>query len=562
MGKSKRIFKGVGLVRQSVKKLQSNTAQRIHLERVIKEFSKQDNRTYEFIDFFEEEKSGRKDKFHLRESFQKIERMVARKEVDFVMFESVSRMGRWDVKNKEFVQLAHENGILIFFADGGRLDLRNKQDRIKFGLDSLFAEEGSNEISERVKKKGRINAVVYGKDKNTTPTLGLAPHKTYTGQYIRSERGIKIVDKMVNNFLKTKNYAKTAEFLNECGHRTPNRYTKESVNSSGERVLSRKIGGEKFTASSIRRYLTDKKLRGWNEFLDEYDQYPELQNDTGMVKWQYGYAREDGPIISEEKAKLIDKIIDARKHKRQKLCKHLLSDILESPEGIKYRGSGGTSRNGEPHKYYEIPKRHRKKEGSYRTLPAKILEPLILNRVKSYLKDSKLLSEVISKFIDNRHLGIAPLKEQVIELEQEVKELKRKVEKYTQKIEALILDDDFDRESIKTLTEMKVKVEDKLILKSKALKDIQERLHQMCNTGREKAFKDTLKNILKMFETAELPRRRELLQMVFPKIVVFPDGALHLELNLALESLHMEKNGAGTRKKWLGWPDSNRRPTD
>ncbi len=122
--------------------------------------------------------------------------------------------------------------------------------------------------------------------------------------------------------------------------------------------------------------------------------------------------------------------------------------------------------------------------------------------------------------------------------------------------------DDFDGKSIKTLTEMKAKVEDKLIVKSKMLKDIQERLHQMCNTGREKAFKDTLKNILKMFETAELPKRRELLQMVFPKIVVFPDGCLHLELNLALRPLHMEKNGSYEKENWLGWRDLNPRPTD
>lgn len=560
--KEKRTLHGCGLARQSVEKLKSNSTQKIHLERSLEQFSIQYNLNLVLDKVYQEKKSGRKTKYHLRDDFHELERKVANQEIGFVIFENVQRMGRWDIKNKEFVQLCHEKGVIVSLVDHGKLDLRKRADRIKFGIDSMFAEEGSNEISEKVSTKGRTNAVMYGKDKNTTPTLGLAAHPTYTGQYVPEPKGIEIINEMIEKFIETEDYLHTAEFLNEKGYRTPVRWTQGGVNDKGERVPSKKIGGKEFTSTSVKNYLSCKKLRGWNEFVDDYDQFPELQDENGVVRWEYGYARESESIISKEKGEIIDLIMSRRKHKSKKEPKYLLSDTMETPSGIKYRGTAGTSKTGKYHHYYEVPKRHREEGVTYRNLSGEELEKTVLSRASEYLENSGLLSEIIAKFTNNRHLGVAPVKEQILQLEHKVKELSGKVNKYTQKIEILILAEGMDKESIKTLTAMKAKAESELGVKAKELKETKARVHQICNTDREEAFKKTLRSVLRIFKTSELAKQRELLQMVFPRIVFYPEGRLHLDLNLALQPLHMEKKGSSSVKKWLGWRDSNPRPKD
>jgi DNA invertase Pin-like site-specific DNA recombinase len=454
--------KGWALVRVSSTE-QSNVQhgsleqQNNRIQRWAEQVSESVGHSYQIVKSIEEARSGSKGKFHLREGFKQLLEVVRKREIDFIVFESVSRMGRWGRANAELAEACHDNGVELWFVDGGRFNYLNKGDRIKFGINNLMAEEESLDNSERVTKKQREAMVNNGKDTSTNPALGLDPHPTKVGMYIPNHEELKTVVEIMEKFCQYRSLKLTVNYCSERGFKTKERVTKAGTDKMGNIVPSRRIGGDDFDETRLRAMLCSPKYRGVNSFTDHFDQFPKLQNDKKIVRWEYAHFREHGQVISEELLKRVEdtlKMFEIHKPRSSKFGNvYLLSGgILKDHLGNSFYGSSAKSGK---HLYYynkvndpDLSKSIKKEE----------IEEIVIGRLKHYLTNTEHFQKLISTSLKNHHLIEQSLQSEMSSLQKRSKELEHLINGFSETLRKVVLDHTNDIIQIcRTLEEEKQK---------------------------------------------------------------------------------------------------------
>ena len=292
--------------------------QRHIIERWVEAQSARSSCEYRVVKYIAEDISGRAASLKKRHGMHELERAIERREIDFFVAEKIDRIGRDQVHNLQLVRRAHELGVEVFEVESGQINFRDRGSRIGFNVKNWLSEEYSWDLEEKITKKVREARVNNSKDNRTIPILGLDPHPTKVGKYVRNEDEIAIVLTIANKFLEAKSYKPVIEFCRKQGYKTKARYTKEKIDAEGNRIPPRLIGGQAFDEDALRDLLQNGKLRGFSKFKDTWNQFPKLQDEESFVTWRY----EHGSIIAEETADRIDAIVASFQHKKPRRGKY------------------------------------------------------------------------------------------------------------------------------------------------------------------------------------------------------------------------------------------------
>lgn len=500
-------------------------------KRWLTQVSEETGVEYRIVRTIAEKRSGKKSSFHLRKEFQELIHAIERRQIDFVVFENVSRMGRWARKNLEVIEIAAENGVEVWFINSGRYNHFNKGDRIKFGIDNLMAEEESKENTERVTTKQREAMVANGKDVATVPINSLDPHPTRVGIYvINTKETVEVID-VLKKFCELKSFKLLVGYCSSKNYRTKERLTKETVDEHGNRVPPRKVGGDLFDEKALHALLTSPKLRGFNTFIDTYDQFPKIRDENKVVRWEYAHHREHGPHIPPELFVRVDETLALFKKHRPKVGKYKVVDVLK---GI-LRDTEGNNFNAKSAKtnayryYYNCPKN----PDLRLSIRADELEAAVIKRVKTYLRDSGTLAKVAKATLDNRLIGLPLIEEQIPAVQKEVRRREQVIAGYGQKLDDLALAHSAPDvvSAIAALNDGKNRAERDLQAKRDQLSDLIGQKDHIQKNIEHKTLEDFLDHAMKGFDKMDRLQQKLLIQAIIPEIVVHPGNKIELRLN-------------------------------
>jgi len=365
---------------------------------------------HNIVKIVEEEKSGKKSAIHKRSDYCQALKAIKTKSIDFIVYEKVDRMGRWQIANLQLMELALENNVEVFELESGLIDFKNRGSRMSFNIKNMMAEEYSLELEEKITTKQREAKVNNGKDSSTYPILGLDPHPTKTCMYMINYNELKQVVNIMEKFCELQSYIELSKYCKDKGYTTKVRLLKEKIDKHGNRQPARKIGNETLTPTLLKTLLINPKYRGFDFFEDTWNQFPKLQDENGMVKWNYAH----GQIVD---SKLLDKV-DATVEKIAKVSRHktakdgtvyLLSGALKGYDGKSFHGE---TANG--HQYY-------KSKSLGIRVKRKQVEDIVIKRIKQYLKESGTLHNLMQTALKHRLIGIPIIDENIAALEKQKK---------------------------------------------------------------------------------------------------------------------------------------------
>lgn len=513
--------------------------------------------------FIEEERSGRKSKFHLRTGFQELIRAVETNAVDFIVFENIARMGRWGVKNLNLLEIAHETGVEVYFLDKGvnhgRYSHRDKGDRIKTGIENLMVEEESNDNKERVERKQRSAMMNNGKDSSTCPTLGLDAHPTKVCFYQINSVEAGVVIDIATQFIKLGDLSATAAYCAKRGYQTKRRQTLGRVGKDGIRISPRQLGGIDFDADAVRLLLTNPKLRGFNYFRDDWDQFPDRQNKQGLVRWEYAH----GSVIPPDLGLQIDTILDSNKKHRPKVGKdgrcYLLSGILKAPDGTPFIGVPGKRCT---YHYYILTRGLHK--GQIPSIPKAEIDKIVCKRIREYISESATIAQVIRTAHKSRLTGLPLVEEEIRKSKHKVDRLENILSGFSETLRKAVLESPASVSAIcEALVTEREKVLAELVIEKGELDKWQVRKKEIADTFENVTVVDFMKKSLKHFDQKTDLEKRQLIKAIIPEIIVHPENKLELRIVAdpnGSVSCHSgeQKVLAGTR--WRERRDSNPRP--
>jgi len=486
---------------------------------------------YQVTKVIAEKRSGRREKFHLRKGFQETITAIHQHLIDFVVIESVERMGRWAKKNLEVMEAAKDAGVEIWFVDGGKYDYRDKGKRIDFAIKNMLAEEGTHENEERVSKKQREAMLNNGKDTSTSPLLGLDAHPTKVGMYAPNKDELKIGIDIFEKFCDLKSFKFLKSYCADKGYRTKERWTKESTDEFGNRIPPRRIGGEPFDEQRLRILLTSPKLRGHNYFVDEFDQFPKLQGENKLVRWEYAHFREHGHLIPLELTERVDETLKRFERHRPKSSKYgnvyLLSNgVLKDHNGNPFYGSSG--KRGQNLYYYNRTTCTEDKK----TVKKEEIEAIAINRLKQYFRESGTLEKVVKAALKNRLVGLPLIEEEIPNTQRRVNELERIVSRFSEALQKAALDSDGDLAKVAgTLTAEREKAETELEQCRAQLKALLEKKEQVISKFQNRTVDDYVQRVMEHFDKKDDLQKKAIIQAVIPEIVIHADNSVELRVN-------------------------------
>jgi DNA invertase Pin-like site-specific DNA recombinase len=556
----------VSSVKQGETQHGSLSQQDNRMRRTLDEASAQSGFDYDVIKYFQETRSGRKEKFHLRKEFQEVIRAIQERSIDFVIIESVERMGRWAKKNLEIIEAANDTGVEIWFVDSGKYDSRDKGKRVDFQIRNMLAEEGTHEIGERVSKKQREAMVNNGKDTSTSPTYGLDPHPTKVGMYIRNELELRHVVDIYQKFCDLKSFKLLVSYCEKAGYKTKERWTKEKTDRFGNRIPPRKIGGEVFDEQKLRILLTSPKLRGFNFFKDRFDQFPKLHAEGKFVRWEYAHFREHGELIASDLIARVDATLKLFERHKPKINSkygnvYLLSGVLKDHNGNSFYGG---SANGGANLYYY---NNVKDSADRKTIKKDEIEAIAVNRLKQFFTESGTLEKVIRAALKNRLVGIPLMDEEIPRVRSRITDLERVIENFSVSIRRAVGGADSDLAKLcSTLVQEKEKAEVDLKTEREQLQKLLDRKDQVIRRFEGQTLESYLKLAMEKFDLKTDQQKKAMIQAVIPEIIVHADNSIELRLNPDPEartrsSCHGGGSGNVLSIKWRERWDLNPRPS-
>ncbi len=507
----------------------SNEQQKNMIERFLKDHSKRKCIDYVLTRTIEEERSGNQAKHHLRTEFRELLNAVRQRKIDFVIVEKLDRLSRSQAANLDFVRAAHENDVELLIVEEGReFNYKDRGSRLVFNAKNSWAEEYSLELEEKITKKMREARVNNGKDSSTAPILGLDPHPSKVGFYVINSQEQETVTDIFNQFILTGELFATANYCNAKGYRTKERLTREKIDKDGNRVPAKKVGGEPFESKTLRTLLTSSKIRGFDFFEDTWNQFPSLQDENGMVRWEYGHFKESGPVVPLELFNQAQAILEKNKQKISKPESkgevYLLSGILQKSDGTMLVGASG---KGGEYRYYED-----RKKGAQTSvrIPKEDIEKFISDRVRQYLKDGGLLERIVQSSIGKRDSEVEKIDRELILKKEKVDELQGAVEGFRSHLRTAAKDGSLDK-VVEMIMDEQARATAELANLQDQIEALEHRKLALKEHFEKKTLQEKIRQALSNFSKRCDLQKQQIIQAIIPKVIIHPDNKLEIVIN-------------------------------
>lgn len=460
--------------------------------------------------YIDEDISGRVESLHKRSEFHDLMRAIKNQLIDFVVIEKLDRLHRNQVESRKFIDLCDANGVKFYRLDGGLVDLKDRSSRTSVFIESWIAEEYSLDLVEKITKKGREARVNNGKDNNSLPILGLDEHPTEACFYIINKEEQKIVTDIFRHFCACGDLQQTVNYCEKKGYRTKQRYTRPKV-EEGKKVPAKLVGGMPFDRKSLRALLVNRKIAGFGYFKDDWNQFPQLQDENGMVMWKFRH----GPVVSPNLFETAQEILrhNAKYNHRiyQDQRTYFLSGILFDRDGNKLRGESAKKKS---NIYYINPAK------KYRIQADKI-EKTVVSFVSSLLEKNGILDKAITNFFHGKNSGLEKLETEISQNSSEIKQCERLLDVLASKGRDRILAnpeqmEELLLEGIELRKQTQARL-DELHDESRALNLQKEQLYKFKD---KTSVQSHIKKALKLFETSSSKRKQRLIQLMVPKLVL------------------------------------------
>ena len=275
--------------------------------------------------------------------------------------------------------------------------------------------------------------------------------------------------------------------------------------------------------------LGNPKLRGKNAFFDNWNQFPERQDENGWVRWEYKHYRDHGPLFSEEFFQAIDRGLEKTKQCSRE-NKFPLVGILYAPDGSRYTGEAA---KGGKNPYYRNLK-------SKKRFPVKQIHKAIFSRLGELMRQNGLLEEVISKGKNHKEGGLSRLRREREKTQAEITRPKEAEEGLGDALKAIVLEKgDNLTEMIQVVIDEKnrtVRRLDSLTEKASELEAMECRFLKSLDGGTFKRSAKALVDNMQQIPPLEL---KKLVKTLIPKAVIVPEergNRLELLYNLSSEA--------------------------
>ncbi|MCH2534224.1 MAG: recombinase family protein [Bdellovibrionales bacterium] len=497
------------------------------ISRWEKNVSDETGLTYKVVHHIQEDTSGKRENTHRRLELLELSRKIETGVIDFIVVEKLDRLSRDEIFNLILAEKLVQFGVELFLIDGGKVDFRQSGDRWKFKIDNIRAGEYSEDLSQKVSIKQREAMVNNGKDPTPIPTLGLDKHKVWVGMYEVNEKELSVVVDIMKKFVDLKGSRKgTLKYCREKNYKTKAWLTESKVSSDGRRLPPKKMGGDHFKWDSLIRLLKNPKYRGVNQFYDYYGQFPDKRDKNGFVSWEYFHRREHGDIIDPKLLAQVDELVQTVEWKPRQ-NEFYLAGVVFAPDGSRYYGEAAKS--GSNCYYYNRKAGHR--------IIAKELHDLVIQKLKSLIKDSKKFENLMRGARLQKQTGLSDFAAQRLQIVGRIEELNQIEERFSESIRALALKGADNLESaISLLVEEKETAKKEMSTLHAELADIELKEKSYKENCQGQALKKFLKTAFRDFDKMYDIEKKTLLQAVFPQILVHvTDQGVDLEIVISLD---------------------------
>lgn len=382
-----------------------------------------------------------------------------------------------------------------------------------------------------------------GKDPSPFPILGLNKDKVYAGFYESDLEELKIPIDIMTYFANHRgDRAATIRYTIEKGYRSKEWMTERKIDRFGVIHSPRKIGGEIFDWDKIIRLLANPKYRGVNYFVDVFDQYPDLQNDDGIVRWEYSHRRKYGDIIDPKLLEEVDQYLEPP-NTRPRQNDYFMAGVLFGPFAEE-------AKSGQHPYYYN--------RGVRKRFPREHIHQLVFEKLKQYLVDFGIIERLIKSMAKEKEFGLPKLQEQRKEIKSNLERLERAKSNFSEIIKkAAVANDDKLVEVVNSLSEEKRRSEGEIVELTHRLKELDVEEQQFLKNLDGSSLKHFLELTLNNFDKPGAVERKQVVQALIPKaeILIEESGDILLKLFISLNplqesSLHDPKLRAQEDKSW------------
>jgi site-specific DNA recombinase len=374
---------------------------------------------YALIERYEEEgKSGKNTEE--RPVFQKMLSDLRKGIINAICVAELSRLSR-SVKDIANILSDFEKHHITFLCLNPSVDTSTAAGKLVLNVMAALAEY------EREQTAARTKAAMYDRAQrglwNGGHLFGYDLDPNNQGHLTINQEQAEVVRQIFATYLKEKSIQRTAEKINEAGHRLP-AYTSRRGKEHPER---------KFAYSTIQTMLRNRAYLGEKEInkKSKRDDQSELSDDR-----QYEIVDAVWPAIIDENLFRAVQIAMAQNTKSYTRGKRdhafLLSDMVECGHcNVSLENGSGTGRGGKRYYYYRHTTGTRKNDCPIGDLSALELEEAIVERLKEIAEDEGIVERACERANEGRVT-------EAQELEKEIERLEERKEEEEEKLSALM----------------------------------------------------------------------------------------------------------------------------
>lgn len=569
-GERMKILKGIALARVSTAKQNiesgGNDQQMNIINNTLAEISKKDGNKYEVKEKYEEIISGNKKKTKKRIHLREIARKAEAGQIDFIIVKRLDRFSRdLEFLTSFYNNLLESKKVRFISVDHGEFAARTLEDWVKFIQISVQAETVSREQTHKTIMAQASARIFDNKDTSTKPVLGLDPHPELACFYVINPNEQKIVEDIYRKFVDTQSLQATAKYCNERGYKTKKVMTQRRV-EKGVWKNPKPLGGNPFDSANLKRLLLSPKIRGEGKFEDVTGKFGlHVNKEDGLLHHKYDHQ----PVVPLELCEEVERILlrdSGGKFNKDHNDRYLLSGLVYDDSGFLLSGQSPTGESGDTFPSYSSKRNN--KNGI--TIGCDLVEKIVLKRLDEFIRTSQTIKEVIEQNLKDGSLGLSALDNKIKECRARVKETEDKVQKFSEFLTETILqkqkDEDFVavskrinsnlEKSESDLTKYREELENWIIQKENVLQQFN-----------DSTLPEFLEKAVRAIRAKPVNEKKLIIRRIFSKIILdLKKNQIELHIRLDPKGMHDEcsygAKGVRIEKRWLGWRDSNSRPTD
>jgi DNA invertase Pin-like site-specific DNA recombinase len=305
-----------------------------------------------------------------RPGFQKLWKLIAEGEIDFVIAAELSRLSRSVADFLSFLAHCEKHGVAVFIV-GLDLDTSSPFGRMMVVVLVALAQFEREMVAMRVRENAAARLLRDGKINGSAPILGLDRDPARKGHFIKNAEGLKKVEQLLRLYVAFG--------------------SKKKVLGEARRLGIADNRGEELTPYMLDHILSNCKWRYRGLWFANLENKGDTDLSLPDSKRFQVVQLPHGPLIDIELLDQVQRILDdpARRHKRagSKGYVYLLSHILVHTDGSRFTGASAKSG---AYRYYLNPDLRLR-------IHCQDLDSVVLQTLKDHLLESEQFQSIVCK---------------------------------------------------------------------------------------------------------------------------------------------------------------------